>query len=349
MPRPARQLAAPPADPFGERRRGRHRLALTLLGGRFHFETDSAQLLRLVRSAFAGLPAQRLADRGPPFRVRLILTPAAGARRGEPPRVRPLAGAGVLCGAMDGTTCASLLPQQRRALLLVSRAALRFPYHVRYELLEFVAYVLAARGLALVPLHAGCLGHAGRALLLCGASGTGKTTTVAHALLAGLELLAEDSVLVRPRGLLATGLASYLHLRPDSLAFLSRAERGALLAGAARIRRRSGVRKFEVDLRRTACRLAPAPLPLCAVVFLSARRRRGRQPLLRPLPREVVQQRLAAQQRYAAQQPGWRSFRTRLARLPAYELCRDQHPRGAVAALRTLLATPARRRAARPR
>ncbi len=35
------------------------------------------------------------------------------------------------------------------------------------------------------------------------------------------------------------------------------------------ISRRSGVRKFEVDLRQGRYRLAPAPVQLAAVIFLS--------------------------------------------------------------------------------
>jgi hypothetical protein len=53
-------LAAPPPDPFGERRRAAHRERLRLLGGTFDFETDSARLLRLVRAAYAQLPEHTL-------------------------------------------------------------------------------------------------------------------------------------------------------------------------------------------------------------------------------------------------------------------------------------------------
>ena len=74
-------LAAPPPDPFGERRRVALRARLQLLGGRFDFETDSARLLRLVRLAYAGLPPHRLATVTPRFRVRLQLTPRAPAQR----------------------------------------------------------------------------------------------------------------------------------------------------------------------------------------------------------------------------------------------------------------------------
>lgn len=340
-------LAAPPPDPFGEQRRASRCERLQLLGGRFEFETDSVQLLRIVRSAYAGLPAHQLGRRAPRLRVRLSLSRARASRgatrRGEPGVIRTLAADAMLCGAMDGANFVTLTPRQRSALIVVARDTLRYAYHVRYEMLEFAVYVLAARCQGLVPLHAACLGQDDGAVLLLGASGAGKSTLVLQALLSGLNFLAEDSVLVRPQGLLATGLASYVHLRPDALRFLTPDARRTLIGRAARIRRRSGVAKLEIDLRHKRYRLAPTPLPIRAVVFLSARKRSARQPLLQRLPTATLLQRLDRQQRYAAQQPGWRDFRRRIAHLPGYELRRDSHPQAAVEELRTLLAEHGRR------
>ena len=275
------------------------------------------------------------------MRVRLTLNPGAPARplppRREPPQVEALSGAGLLCGAVGPASFVALSPQQRAALIVVAGEMLRYPYHLRYELLEFAVYVLATRAQQLVPLHAGCWGRNGRGLLLIGASGAGKSTLVLQALLAGLELLAEDSVLVKPAGLMATGVANFLHLRRDSLRFVTRSQRAALTAAATLIRRRSGVQKLAIDLRRLRCRLARAPQRLCALVFISGRRA-GRGPLLRPLPRRHVLQRLAATQRYAAQQASWPGFLRRISALPAYELRRGGHPRASLEALCKLLA-----------
>jgi len=350
-PRRRRTLAAPPPDPFGERRRSTWCEHRQLLGGRFIFETDSRELLRIVRSAYERLPAHRLTGRAPRFRVRLALAPRqwrppAGHR--EPAPVRALSADGILCGAMGAASFVSLSPCARSALIVVGRDTLRHAYHVRYELLEFAVYVLAARAQALVPLHAACLGQGDAGLLLLGASGAGKSTLMLQALLGGLELLAEDSVLVKPHGLRATGLASYLHLRPDALRFLTRRQRRSLAARAAPIRRRSGVRKLEIDVRSAGYRLAAAPLAIRALVFLSARRRRGSEPLLKPLPSAQLLRRLAHQQRYAAQQPGWAAFRRRVAQLPGYELRRGAHPQAAVEELRALLSGHGRRARAAP-
>jgi hypothetical protein len=338
-------LQAPPPDPFGEDRSAIWCERLHLLGGKFDFETDSRALLHIVRAAYARLPAHRFADVTPRFSVRLLVTgkraPRAATRlAGEPPPVRPLAGAGILCGAMERASFVALTPQQRSALIVVASEMLRYPYHIRYELLEFAVYVLAARAQGLVPLHAGCLGQDDRGLLLIGPSGSGKSTLVLHGLLSGLSLLAEDSVLVRPEGLLATGVANFVHLRRDSLRFLASADRAALLRRSSLICRRSGVAKLEIDVRRLPYRLAATPQRICALVFIS-RRSAGGRPILAPLRPSTVLERLAASQRYAANQPGWGAFRQQISRLPAYELRRAGHPLAAVEALRELLAAEA--------
>jgi hypothetical protein len=340
--RPRLTLPAPPPDPFGENRRTTWCERLQLLGGRFDFETDSRALLQIVRAAYQRLPAHRFAGVTPSFCVRLLLTVSRAAARhaAEPPPIRPLAGAGILCGAMDGANFVALTPQQGSALIVVAKEMLRYPYHIRYELLEFAVYVLAARAQGLVPLHAGCLGQDGRGLLLIGPSGAGKSTLVLHGLLSGLSLLAEDSVLVRPESLLATGIANFVHLRRDSLRFLSSTDRAALLRRSSLICRRSGVVKLEIDVQRLSYRLAATPQRICAVVFLS-RRSAGSRPLLVPLRSSAVLERFAASQRYASNQPGWGAFRQQITRLPAYELRRASHPLVAVDALRELLAKEA--------
>ena len=340
------RLSEPSADPFGERCRPQLRERLQLLGGRFQFTTDSPQLLRIVRQAYSGLPAHAFERVAPQFTVRLTLTDryrAADANH-EPPRVLPVSAAGLLCGAMETASFVAVAPAQRSALVVVPRDLLAFPYHVRYEMLEFAVYVLAARVQGLVPVHAACVGRDGEGILLMGASGSGKTTVSLHCLLAGMEFLAEDSVLITPRGLRATGVANFLHVRRDSLRFLDSGSRAVLVARAPAIRRRSGVEKLEIDLRRLPYRLAPAPLRIRALVFMSPKRA-GARALLAPMPPRRVMQRLAASQRYAARQPGWKAFVRRAHRLPAFELSRGNHPHEAVEALQRLL-PPAPRGAA---
>jgi hypothetical protein len=331
-------LATPPPDPFGEQHRVAWRERVRLLGGEFEFETDSHPLLRIVRAAYAHLPAHQFNRDPERCRVRLIRAAHGPARaaRDEPPPLRALSGAGILCGAPHDASFIAVTPQQRAALIVVAAEMLRYPYHVRYELLEFAVYLLAARVQGLVPLHAACVARDGAGVLLIGRSGTGKSTLVLHALLHGLELLAEDSVLVDPASLKATGVANFVHLRRDALRFNAYAERRALLKNCATIRRRSGVEKLEIDLRGHPYRLAAQPPRLRALVFLSRRSVTNRTPLIR-LSAAEVHKRLAASQRYASQQSGWSAFRTQIALLPAYELRRSEHPAASVEALSGLV------------
>src|SRR5262249_45345645 len=139
------------ADPFAESQAPRVARRIPLLGAQFQFESEHVGLLRLVDHAFADLPRYRLARREPILRLRLQLTSAPRkARRSEPPSLRMMSGAGLLAGAADGSTFAVLSPEQRAGLVAVAPQMLRFPYHTRYELIEFAVFTLAARVLGLV-------------------------------------------------------------------------------------------------------------------------------------------------------------------------------------------------------
>ena len=220
---------------------------------------------------------------------------------------------------------------------MLSQKMLRYPYHARYEFVEFAVFSLASRSQGLVSLHAACVGRAGRGLLLMGPSGSGKSTVTLLSLLQGLEILAEDSVFVAPDTLLATGVANFLHVRADSLRWVAKAGDIARIRRSPVIRRRSGVRKFEVDLRRSGYCLAPSPLKTVAVVFLSAESAGNGRPLLQPLTKSALLQKLTAAQAYAANQPEWSRFSKNAAKLDAFELRRGHHPLEAVEILRELL------------
>ncbi|MFI4868086.1 MAG: serine kinase [Steroidobacterales bacterium] len=330
-------------DPFHERSTGLHRRHLHLLGAQVRFESNSDRLLRLVDQAFAGLSPHQLFAETPRLRVRLQLMPRAHRNPArEPPLMKMFAAPGLLCGAMDESNLAVVSPAQRSALVVISRDMLRHPYHARYELIEFAVYMLAARAQGLVPLHAAAVGCEGRGLLLMGGSGAGKSTMALHCLLQGLELLSEDSVFVTPGGLMATGIANFLHLHPQGLRFLRGHHSAERIRSSPMIRRRSGAEKYELDLRHADYRLASAPLTVQAVVFLSTRRAGDRR-LLVPVPRRELAARLAAQQPYASGQQGWHTFTRRLSGVRAFELHRGSHPRVAVEVLRGLLDVPVRR------
>jgi hypothetical protein len=247
-----------------------------------------------------------------------------------------LSGAGLLGGATSSSDFTVVSPDDRSALVVVSQEMLHFPYHTRYELIEFAVFTLATRAHGLMPLHAACVGYRGRGILLLGESGAGKSTASLHCLLRGLDFLSEDSVLVTPDTLLATGVPNFLHVRRDSLRFLSPSDASTIRRSGV-IRRRSGVEKFEVNLRRPGFHLAAHPLRVTALVFVSAQpARRGR--LLMPLGRREALARFRQEQQYAAHRAGWPAFRKRIAVTPAFELRRGRHPNQAAEALLALLA-----------
>jgi len=329
------------ADPFRERGARLLRLPLRVLGGKFEFQTTSRELMRLVRWAYAGLPAHRMPAAARRCAIRLELGDAAApVRADEPAPLAMRSGPGMLCGASLGASAALVSAEQRTGLVIVDRDMLRFPYHVRYELIEFAVFTLAARVQGLMPLHAACVGTGRRGVLLIGASGAGKSTAVLHCALAGFDLVSEDSLFVAPDTLLATGVANFLHVRAESLRYLSSGD-AAILRRSPVIRRRSGVEKLEIDLRQRRFRLARAPLEVIGVVDLTPQAARG-EPLLQRLGPRELSRRLRASQPYAAGQRGWGAFARRIRTVPAFELRRGRHPRDTAEALRRLIASSSR-------
>ncbi|AVQ06751.1 TPA: serine kinase [Xanthomonas vasicola pv. zeae] len=328
--------AAVAADPFGEQRPRCLTVRRQILGALFHFQSDSEALLALVDTAYAGLPAHRLPG-APEFHVTLDLLPRApGSIGAEPPPVRTHASGGLLCGVMDACNYLMLSVPQHRAMLVVSEDMLAHAYHVRYELIEFAVFLLAARGIGLVPLHGACVGQRGRGVLLLGASGAGKSTLALHSLLHGLDFIAEDGVFVAPDSLLTTGVANFLHLRAEALGLVD-AQTHAWISASPVIRRRSGVEKYEVDIRHGRAHLAAKPMQLHAVVMLSRTPASVLAQRLVAVPTKQVAASLAHDQPYAAGQPGWQRFVEQVQRIGMFTLHRGTHPQASVDALLQLL------------
>lgn len=309
------------------------------MGGRFCFRSDSEALLGVVDVAYGGRAPHRFPSAVPEFDVELRLLPRRKPGGGGPPSVRTKTDGDVLYGIMDECNYVLISPKTRRARIVASADMLDSSYHLRYELIEFAVFILAARCQGLVPLHAACVGLDGRGILLLGASGAGKSTLALHGLLQGLDLLSEDAVFVQPDGMLATGVANFLHVHSAVLDGIDDVAARDWLANSPVIRRRSGVEKFEADLRRApvAARLAAAPLQLVGAVILSDRSGGRSRASLAPVPGEDIPAALSAGQAYAVTQPGWRLFEHRMARSRVHYLQRGRHPRSSVDALRQLL------------
>jgi hypothetical protein len=326
------------ADPFGERLPQPLAAHKQLLGGRFRFESNSQALLHLVEAAYGDVPPHRLPLVAPELRIELRLVPGRHlSDADEPPPVQMQSGMELLLGVIDAANYAVISPRQRQALIVASEDMLAFPYHLRYELIEFAVYVLATRCLGLVPLHGACVGREGRGVLLLGGSGAGKTTLALHGLLHGLEFLSEDAVFVQPESMLATAVTNYVHVKSDALHFVDNEHARRWIGESPVIRRRSGVEKFEVDVRSGHGQLAATPLRLVGAVFVSSEMANDPAALLQPIPRHETAVRLDADQAYAVGQPGWLPFRHKLVEMGMYELRRGAHPRASVEAVGELL------------
>lgn len=326
------------ADPFCERWDHRHSVCMQILGARFVFKSDSGALLGLVATTYGGLPSYLFSPDVPTFHIELRLVQRAGNSPAlEPPVVQLQSAAGALCGVMDASNYAVVMPDRGSALIVASEDMLVSPYHLRYELLEFAVFTLATRGMGLVPLHGACVGQHGHGVLLLGASGSGKSTLALHSLLRGLDFVAEDAVFVQPETLRATGVPNYLHVKADALRFIEDEKAQRWINQAPVIRRRSGVQKFEPDLRDGPGRLARTATEIIGAVFVSSEPADGPDGLLSTIAAEEIGALLGADQPYAAGQPGWREFVQGMIRTGVYRLCRGQHPDVAIDALRSLL------------
>jgi hypothetical protein len=352
---PVRSSAEPSIDRPGEIRRdvARHRksfpppgpacpsLLITskrVLGGVFRFESNSRDLLDLVEAAYGGLPPQTFPDSTAEFRVDMRLLPRRmGTGAAEPPAPRIRHEGDRIRADIDASNYVRIDPARHRAQVVVSEDMLMHAYHLRCELIEFAVFILATRGIGLVPLHAACVGRRGRGVLLLGASGSGKTTLALHGLLRGLDLLAEDAVFVHPASLVATGVPNYLHLRSDAPDFVEDEAIRDWVTRAPVIRRRSGITKFEVDLRRRYGRPARGPLALAGAVFVSAQPAGRPDALLMPLHPDQVGRLLEADQPNASGQPGWRRFKRGIMDKGVHQLRRGCHPGDSIDALRRLL------------
>ncbi|HEY6126130.1 MAG TPA: hypothetical protein VIV63_15870 [Steroidobacteraceae bacterium] len=323
-------------DPFEERPRRTWRRRLTLLGAVVEFECDSPALRAVVDAAYAGIPAPRPRARAPRYFVRIRTATDSATFRGEPPQPRLTSGAGLLCASVDASNYTVVDPASRSALIVASPAMLAHPYYLRCEFVEFALFTLAARDQAVVALHAACVGHGNRGVLLLGQSGAGKSTATLQSMLSGLAVLSEDVVFVEPRRMRATGVPNFLHLRRESLRLLSR-PLARRIRSAPLIRRRSGVIKHEFDLRQFEGAAALQPLQLVATVVLSRRRAKRGAPLLEKLLVEPLLRALDQDQPYARTRAHWHALRRGLGKIPAYQLLRGADPAQAGVELRRLL------------
>jgi hypothetical protein len=309
------------------------------MGLRIVARSNSRKLLALFASAFGSLPPHGLGVPAPRIDLALRLLPGTPRRYGKAPTVRLRSRAGEITGTIDAENFVTVSARRKQVRIDVNGDMLAFPYHLRYELMEFAVYSLLPRVLSLVPLHGAAVAHRGRAVLLTGPAGSGKSTAVISSAIAGLALLSEDAVFLDPRSLRMTGAANFLHVRTDGLDIVTDRRLRDAIRRAPVIQRRSGALKFEYDVRRSRLKIARRAPRLAAVVALSARPARG--PLLRPLQRAELLAWLRREQPHARKQSTWKAFCRAALGVPAFRLLRGASPADTAVALRGLLGSRA--------
>jgi len=313
-------------DPFRYAVELPHRARLNPLGFPLHLETNSEEILLAAEQSWHGFEAL---FPGPELHMRVCVEDAPGEEPVPTPVFRAAGRLLMLSSGPRNFACCDL--EESRAFCFTTPAALRRPAQLRYDYLDSQVYaMLNYRSVATV--HAGVVAREGRALLLEGESGAGKSSLAFACARRGFTLLSDDAgfILRNDPSLTVLGNPRFLRFEEGARALfpeLSRYE--PALAGG-------GEESMEVPASdfpaiRTAFRAAAR-----AVVFLERRsagpaRLRTVRPeealtrLLRQTPRLAAWvnreqtetfRRLAAQGAYALEYSGLDDAVEALARLP---------------------------------
>ncbi|MDQ3811619.1 MAG: hypothetical protein M3336_15165 [Chloroflexota bacterium] len=196
----------------------RHTTELPVLGISVRFETNSATVLGAVEESFGrwrSLASHH--DLLSPERVRIRLIVQAGDER-TTGRVRltyRVPDSERLLIQSPGSMAVTEL-SLREGLAYVTPQLVADRAHFRYSIVEALTLNLVTK-LDRAPVHAAAAARNGVALLLAGASGTGKSTLTYAAACAGLQTLSDDVVFIqltpRPR---VWGMPGRVHLLPSA-------------------------------------------------------------------------------------------------------------------------------------
>lgn len=304
-----------------------------VLGYPVRIETNDARVVESLGTAFGpGLPAEPATDDA----VVRVLTHAVAEEPGFSPRQPLIRRQGELFSIVAGrATAVSGDARSGFAFGFVSDEAATHEAFLREGVVMGAAFCLLAPRFVTV-VHAGCVARDGRALLLRGDSGAGKTTLTYAAVRRGYQLLAEDATYVLDARAGATGpLSNALRLRgvPWSMHLLSDArELFPELADEPVRERLSGERKLRVDIAARFPGRAAEEAALGPTVFVA--RGPGGSPRLTKLPRADALARLDAtaiyEERLVARERGlWDAFLAR----PAYLLETGDDPEANAAML----------------
>ncbi len=245
------------------------------LGFSVEVSTNSKQVLSAAEMSWGYWP-HRIFDK-PSLAIHLVVT---GERKGNSLPAPSFRGQkhlmSVVADAENYAVCD--LNQGFAFAWLTEDAVSNLPY-LRYHFLEGIALtMLAAR--YVVPLHAACVERNGKAVLLCGNSGAGKSSLAYACARAGWRFLSDDaSYLVCQRDRLVVGNSQRLRLRPSAEQLFPE------FGGLGLTPRAAG--KPSIEIPTSQLSLATTDRAIVEhVVFLN--RQLGSEAALLPLPRPVA-------------------------------------------------------------
>lgn len=178
------------------------------LGFPLQLKTNSADALEAARDSWTGT---QMFDKEP-----VILEVVVGEGGYPPPPV--YRGRKHLISVVSDTENCGFSDFKRHfAYCFVSSEAVRDHAFVSYYFLEALANVTLTQ-LYLTPVHAACVAKAGRGVLLCGASGTGKTSLAYFCARNGWTYVSDnESWIVRERGTLVVGNPGRIRFRENAV------------------------------------------------------------------------------------------------------------------------------------
>jgi hypothetical protein len=241
-------------------------IVVSILGIPVTFETDAAEILEAIRAAYD--PADILSaspPNGP--RVRLVATAdLEAASIGEPVSVNLPEWHRLVVRWGGGEARADAIRGEAFARV---RRGVADAEGFRESVLDHLALFLVTN-LDRHPLHAAGIERGGKAVLLIGSSGLGKSSLTYAAMRAGWRVLADDAVYVqRAPHRRIWGMPRRIHLPAEAVRHFPELE------GARPVRRPDGRRKIAVDIAASS----RAPVPWSGEVGLCLLSRSSAQPL----------------------------------------------------------------------
>jgi hypothetical protein len=263
---------APSSDPLLRHVPLPHTADVPVLGVPVRFRSNSGAVLAAVHGSFGRWtrPERNAESREhPSLEVRIVLHPGTEPQTRRTPVAVRMPDADRLLWHTPGSVGMVDLGRGT-AVAYVTQALVDDVEHFGYTVLEGMTLTLVATRDRL-PVHASLIERNGRAVVLTGPSGRGKSTLAYAALRRGWRVLADDGVYVQTSPSLAVwGRPAPLLLPGDAR------DRYRELAGREPTRQAGGKLKIPVD---TGLATQPEPLRQVAVCVLA----RGGAPSLAPL------------------------------------------------------------------